>query len=112
METGPPTKPGMVVPPPSVLVVKQPWMKTENEGHSLQEKFNSMKLGSSWSTKGSDSMIFWGIFDLSDDGILSLVWEQGNNQRGYAKIYDWSGGSWSQYDQTITGQSPRRQDGQ
>ena len=28
--------------------------------------------------------------------------------KGYAKIYDWSGGSWSQYDQTITGQSPRR----
>ena len=72
--------------------------------------------GSSWSTKGSaitgdaNNDYFGASIDLSDDGNHLVVgaWEQGNNQRGYAKIYDWSGGSWSQYDQTITGQSPRR----
>ena len=72
--------------------------------------------GSSWSTKGSaitgdaNNDYFGGSIDLSDDGNHLIVgaWEQGNNHSGYAKIYDWTGGSWSQYDQTITGQSPRR----
>ena len=72
--------------------------------------------GSSWSTKGSaitgdaNNDYFGASIDLSDDGNHLIVgaWEQGNNQRGYAKIYDWNGSSWSQFDQTITGQSPRR----
>ena len=72
--------------------------------------------GSSWSTKGSaitgdaNNDYFGASIDLSDNGNHLIVgaWEQGNNQRGYAKIYDWNGSSWSQFDQTITGQSPRR----
>ena len=72
--------------------------------------------GSSWSTKGSAIVgeatndKFGSRIDVADDGnkIIVGAWSHGVNQAGEAKVYDWGGSSWSQFDQTIDGQQPQR----
>jgi len=72
--------------------------------------------GSNWITKGSSIVgestndRFGSRVDLSDDGNSLIIgaYNHGSNQAGQVKVYEWSGGSWSQFDQTIDGEQPQR----